>query len=182
MSELKQLAELLEKKQLTDLAISKLIGRPAIPGHIGEFIASKIFKINLENSANKEGVDGTFNEGPLAGKTVNIKLYGKQEGILDIVVNNLADYYLILSGPKSKLSSSRGTSRPLVISNVYLFNMQELVAKLKKRLVKIGVATSVATEYWLDAELYPTNRNKEMTLTVDQKDQISRFSLTAPIL
>ena len=81
MSELKQLAELLEKKQLTDFAISKLIGRPAIPGHIGEFIASKIFKISLETSANKEGVDGTLTEGPLAGKTVNIKLYGKQEGI-----------------------------------------------------------------------------------------------------
>ena len=81
-----------------------------------------------------------------------VLMYCKQEGILDITVNNLADYYLVLSGPKSHLSSSRGTTRPLVISNVFLFKMQELVESLKKRGVRIGVATSVAAEYLLDAE------------------------------
>jgi hypothetical protein len=176
MSELGVLAELLEKKQLIDISIAKLIGRPAMTGHIGEYIASKIFRIHLETSATKEGIDGTFIDGTLGGKTVNIKLYGKQEGLLDITVNNLADYYLILSGPKSHQSSSRGTSRPLVISNVYLFKMQVLLEKLKRRGVRIGVATSVAAEYWIDAELYQTNRNNEMILTADQNAQLAKFS------
>jgi len=50
---------------------------------MGEWIASKVFDIQLEDSAVAKAIDGRFRSGPLAGKTVNIKIYGKREGLLD---------------------------------------------------------------------------------------------------
>lgn len=84
MEKLKELAELLRKRNEIDSAISSVIGRPAMSGHLGEFIAARIFDIHLAESATNKGTDGQFKNGPLAGKSVNIKLYGKQEGLLDI--------------------------------------------------------------------------------------------------
>ena len=85
---------------------------------------------------------------------MNIKIYGKREGLLDITLSNLADYYLVMTGPYSQFITSKGTVRPIVISNVYLFNMKKFLGELKKRAVKIGVATSVAKKYWDEAEVY----------------------------
>jgi hypothetical protein len=176
MNELEKIADLLQKRRQIDEEISKIIGRPSIPQHIGEFIASKIFKIRLETSATAKGIDGAFIEGPLKGKTVNIKTYGKQESILDISLSSLADYYLVLTGPKSPSATSRGSSRPLVTSNVYLFEMAGLVNKLKKRGVKIGIATSVVQSDWTEAQIYPQITNKKLELTEEQVRLLELFA------
>jgi hypothetical protein len=176
MEELERIAGLLKKRNQIDREISNIIGRPATKGHMGEFLASKIFEIELEKSAATKGIDGVFATGPLKGKTVNIKLYGKQERMLDIAVPELADYYLVLTGPKSAAATSRGRMRPLVISNVYLFGMETLVRSLRKRGVKLGIATSVAKSYWTEAEIYPYNRNKKLELTEDQRRLLQLFS------
>jgi len=176
MAELERIAELLEKRNQIDRKISEIIGRPSTIGHIGEFIASKIFKIELERSATEKGVDGVFAEGSLKGKTVNIKWYGKREGLLDITLDNLADYYLVITGPKSAQTTSRGTSRPMVISSVYLFEMAQLVSELKKSGVKIGVATSVRKSSWENAEIFPYKTNKKLELTEEQKKMLELFS------
>jgi len=176
LSELERLAELLEKRNQADLETSRIIGRPALASHIGEFIASKIFKIILESSATAKGIDGVFVEGSLKGKTVNIKLYGKQEGILDITTDGLADYYLVLTGSKSPPVTSRGQSRPLVISCVYLFEMKPLLEKLRTRKVKIGIATSVASSYWEEAEIYPRSMSRQLKITEEQAKQLRLFS------
>jgi hypothetical protein len=168
MNELEKIATLLKKRRQIDEEISKIIGRPSLPGHIGEFIASRVFNIRLETSATAKGIDGAFAEGFLKGKTVNIKMYGKQEGILDITLQNLADYYIVLTGPASPPMNSRGASRPIVISHVYLFEMAGLVNTLRKRGIKIGVATSVAKSYWKEAEIYPNQANKRLELTKEQ--------------
>jgi len=175
MAETERIADLLKKRNEIDREISRIIGRPSTRGHIGEFIASKIFKIKLESSATTKGFDGVFTEGPLRGKTVNIKLYGKQEGILDITLRELADYYLVFTGPKTALASSRGSSRPLIVSNAYLFEMSGLISKLRKRGVKIGVATSVAQSYWKEAEVYPSMTNKNLELTEEQVRLLELF-------
>jgi len=177
MNELKEIAELLRKRVLIELEISKIIGRPALTGHIGEYIASRIFKIRLEDSAVAKGIDGVFGEGPLRGKTVNIKLYGKQESMLDIALDNLADYYLVLTGPKSTITTSRGKTRPITILNVYLFDMKELVGKLRRRGVKIGIATSVAKSYWAEAEIYPHKVNDKLVLTKKQARLLGLFRM-----
>jgi hypothetical protein len=157
-------------------SISKIIGRPALPRHIGEYIASNIFNIKLEESATSKGIDGRFMVGSLKGKTVNIKLYGKREGFLDISLGNLADYYLVLTGPKTAPKSSKGETRPIVISHVYLFNMVKLLKELRKRKLKIGIATSVANQYWKEAEVNPVNMNREYIITELQRDQIRLFT------
>ena len=177
LGELEQLSKLLKKRNEIDLEISHIVGRPGLPSHIGEFIASRIFGIRLETSASAKGIDGVFSGGPLKGKTVNVKLYGKQEGILDIKTHSLADYYLVLTGPKSPPVSSRGATRPLVINHVYLFEMKTLVKSLTNRNLKFSVATSVAKQYWDQAEICPDQNNKELVLTEDQLGQLKLFSL-----
>jgi len=68
MNELERLAELLTKKRQIDSDISSIIRRPALPSHIGEFIASRIFGIKLEVSATAKGIDGVFIESPMKEK------------------------------------------------------------------------------------------------------------------
>jgi len=171
-----RLVELIANWNEIGQEISSIIGRPALPSHIGEYIASGIFDIKLEGSAATKGIDGIFAKGPLKGKKVNIKLYGRRENILDITLDSLADYYLVLTGPKREPTSSKGTSRPLTISNIYLFNMKELVVKLKRREIKIGTATSIANSYWDEAEIYPRPLNKEIQLTRNQIRMIKLFN------
>jgi len=175
LEELKTIADLLSRRNEIDRELSSIINRPCQRGHLGEFIASKIFNIGLAYSATTKGNDGIFLDGPLSGKTVNIKFYGKQEGILDIELANLADYYLVLTGPKSPPKSSRGDSRPLIISNVYLFNMRKLVDSLKKRGIKIGIAASVAKAYWSDAEIFPRSKNSLLELDTQQIKLLKLF-------
>lgn len=64
MAKIEKIAELLKKRNEIDREIAKIICRPSTRGHIGEFIASKIFKIKLESSATTKGFDGVFTEGP----------------------------------------------------------------------------------------------------------------------
>src|SRR4030042_1867169 len=121
-----RLAELSKKRNKVDREIAVLIGRPAATGHIGEYIASRVFGISLAASASHRGADGHFSVGSLVNHSVNIKWYPKREGILDISPESPPDYYLVLAGPKSAAASSRGTVRPLVIEVVYLFDAQVL--------------------------------------------------------
>lgn len=114
-AELRELVSLLVQRNRIDEAIARLVGRPATPGHIGEFIAAAIFGIQLFESATNRGADGVFTTGPLQGRTVNVKLYGKQEGMLAVRADAIPDYYLVLTGPKSGAVSSRGQTRPMVI-------------------------------------------------------------------
>jgi len=110
MTELSRLAELFKRGNALDEEIGALIGRPALMGHVREFIAARIFGIALEQSATRKAFDGRFTDGPLARKSVNINWYAKQEGVLDIRRDALPDYYLVLAGPKVPVSSSRCSS------------------------------------------------------------------------
>ena len=103
-SSLQTLASLLHERNALDARIAQLIGRPASPGHVGEFIAAAVFDIDLFESATQKAADGVFRRGALQGRTVNIKIYGKQEGILDIRPDALPDFYLVLTGPRSPLN------------------------------------------------------------------------------
>lgn len=98
MPDLERLSELVRIKKSADAAIAELIGRPAAPGNIGEFVAARVFVIQLLASGSHPGHDGVFTAGPLAGKTVNIKSSSRQESILDISPHP-CDYYLVLTGP-----------------------------------------------------------------------------------
>jgi len=171
---LERLVELLRERNRVSTEIAALIGRPALSSHIGEYIASHIFDIELYESATHKGADGQFRSGPLHGKTVNVKLYGKKEGLLDI--NHApADYYLVLTGPDSPPTSSRGGDRPFTIEQAFIFNMGNLLNELYGRGVKIGVATSVRKTTWEKAMIHPHPTNAEYQLSHEQKKLIELF-------
>jgi hypothetical protein len=143
---------------------------------VGEYIAAGVFDIALHESASAAGSDGLFRHGPLAGKTVNIKLYGKDEGLLDLPREGVpADYTLVLTGPRSAAVSSKGTTRPVVITIVYLFDTNNLLATLRTKGVKIGVATSVRRHLWDAAEIFPKS-GTHLVLNQSQRDLLARFA------
>lgn len=127
MNDLPRLAELVRTRNAVDAEIAAVVGRPALIGHVGEYIAANIFGIELEGSAARKAIDGRFASGPLSGATVNIKWYAKQEGLLDLTPDSLPDYYLVLAGPRQPAASSRGTHRPWLIQSVFLFDANDLI-------------------------------------------------------
>jgi len=161
---MERLARLIQDRNKISEEIAGIIGRPALNGHIGEYIASKIFRIKLEASATSKGIDGFFIEGSLKGKSVNVKRYGKKENILDISTGTIADYYLVLTGDEGDLSGSKGRTRPLIISQVFLFNMRKLMPILRERGVRIGIATSVRKKDWNEAMIYPVQKSREIVI------------------
>lgn len=188
MNDLMLLVELLRERNALDERIAGLIRRPVTTGHIGEYIAANIFGITLENSASNRGYDGRFSDGPLAGSTVDIKCYTKQENILDLPKGTdlmpevLPNYYLVLTGAKLAAISSRGTHRPLVIESIFLMEAIKVVHELNLRAsklgrrVKFGIATSVPQQFWDEAEIYPAQRNNTLVLTIEQKRLLALFN------
>ncbi|HBR14989.1 MAG TPA: hypothetical protein DD723_05535 [Candidatus Omnitrophica bacterium] len=176
MDDLKKFTRYIKERNLLERKITALIHRPASLGHMGEYIASKIFDIKLNASAVEKGFDGIFMGGNLKGKTVNIKWYAKNEGLLDIGsdCNNRPAYYLVLTGAKLNATSSRGRTRPWVIEAVYLFDADDLVSRLEGR-VKIGIARSVKREFWEEAEIYPNQKNTRLPLSDEQRCLLALF-------
>ena len=175
MEDIIQLADLIKKRNLIEQDISVITNRPAMLGHTGEYIASRIFNIKLQESASNKGIDGYFTDGNLAGKSVNIKWYTRQQSLLDITPDYLPDYYLVLTGAKVNAASSKGTVCPWEIKHVYLFDAAELVEKLVKRGVKIGIATSIKKESWESAEIYPVQKNLSLPVSDSQRQLLSLF-------
>ena len=173
--QLRRLASLVKQRNAVDQEITGVLGRPALTGHLGEFIAARVFQIALLESASHKGIDGHFTNGPLAGRSVDVKFYTKNEGILDITLNAPPDFYLVMTGPRTQAESSRGTTRPWVISSVFLFDASDLVHRLNRRGVKIGIATSVARHFWDDAEIYPRPSNPVLRPTPEQRSLLEMF-------
>jgi hypothetical protein len=170
-----RLAELIKKKNAIDGEIAAMVGRPAQVGHVGEYIAAQVFGIELNWSASQKGIDGYFTTGSLMGRSVNIKWYGKHEGLLDLTPEWPPDYYLVLAGPRSVAGSSRGAVRPWVIESMFLFDARSLIRVLQARGIKLGVATSVIGQLWNEAEVYPVQRNSLLTLSDEQRSMLELF-------
>lgn len=89
--------------------------RPALIGHVGEYIAARVFDIQVHPSASHRGSDGLFRTGPLAGRSVNVKWYAQDGSVLDVLEEHGPDFYLVLTGPRG--TASRGP-RPWRIDSV----------------------------------------------------------------
>ncbi len=176
ISRLRDLAAAIRRRNVVAEQVASLVGRPALIGHVGEFIASRVFGIELEESASAKGIDGHFQGGPLAGMSVNVKWSTKHDGLLNVNPEALPDYYLVLAGPRTPAVSSRGSVRPWVIESVFLFDASSLVARLRQRGVKVGVATSVVRALWDEAEVDPVSRNPALTLADAQREALALFA------
>jgi hypothetical protein len=176
MDELNQLSELIRARNDNARRITELVGRPAQIGHLGEFIASKIFDICLETSAVAKGFDGRFQSGGLTGNSVNVKWYAKRESLLDIREDTVPDFYLVLAGPVARMFHSRGEVRPWQIDSVHLFSASSLVETLRLTQLKIGIATSIKNALWDEAELFPRQRCTLLQINEQQADLLRLFS------
>lgn len=174
MDELPRLAGLIRRRNSLEYEITAIIGRPAAIGHIGEYIASRIFNISLEKSASFKSIDGRFLDGPLESRSVNIKWYAKLEGVLDITPDALPDYYLVMTGPKSNVTSYDRV-RPWTIDYVFLFDAHNLVGELIQRNTKIGIATSIRNVLWKNAEIFPGSTNSAYVLSTKQREALGLF-------
>ncbi|SCL24217.1 hypothetical protein [Micromonospora inyonensis] len=174
---LRQLAELLRAREELDDQITALIGRPAHPGNIGEFIAARVFDIDLASNAVQAGYDGVFRSGPLAGQTVNVKNYGDALSGLDIS-SHPCDYYLVLSSRPQPLGNTR--HHRWGIAAVYLFDAHQLRETLTDRGVKIGTATSIRLADLHAAQVFPaTNPAGPLLLSPEQAALLSLFARQA---
>jgi hypothetical protein len=176
-SDVARIAEILHERNALDKRIAGIINRPMTSGHLGEWIAARIFDIQLERAATAPAVDGRFTQGNLAGKTVNVKWYLKREGILDVTTSNLLDYYLVLAGPPAPALTSLGGTRPWCIQSVHLFDARQLLTDLLARGLKVGVATSVRAAQWTAAEIYPAATNPLLPVGPDQRELLRLFAL-----
>ena len=174
--DLAELAALLRERNALDARLGRLLGRPALTGHIGEWIASRVFDVELEQAANASGYDGHFTTGELSGRTVNVKAYGKREGLLDVNTTVPIDYYLVFTGPKAAAASSRNSLRPFCIESVFLFDAVRLHAELLERGVQLGVASSVLAAQWEAAEIYPRANNLDLVVSEPQRGQLEMFA------
>ena len=164
MTDVPRVAELIRARNRIDAALTACIRRPALPGHLGDWIAAQIFGIEL-NQQPAKGVDGRFAD----GRTVNIRWYLKQDNLLDLREDG-PECYLVLTGPKVATDV-----RPMVIDSVYLFDAAAVVAALRARGLKIGVASSVRAQQWEAAEIYPRH-NPAFPLTEEQRDLLALFN------
>lgn len=80
-------------------------------GHLGEWIAARVFDIALESNATTASFDGCFTSGALRHRTANAKRYLKREGLLDVTDSDIVDYYLVLIGPM--VGTRDALARPL---------------------------------------------------------------------
>jgi hypothetical protein len=170
---MRRIAELLRERNAIDEQIAAITHRPMTSGHLGEWIASQVFDIELEPSAAAAAIDGRFRSGPLRGRTVNIKWYLKREGLLDTSESDQLDYYLVLTGPLAAAASSRGGTRPWCVDTVFLFNARQLRAEQIGRGVKRGAASSVLKRHWVAAEIYPAATNPLLPVTHDQAELLT---------
>jgi hypothetical protein len=175
MKDLERLASLVAELNATSAKIATLIGRPALVGHVGEYLAAKLFDIDLQPGANAAGIDGHFRAGQLQGRAVNVKMYPVRENVIDINPSAVADYYLVLAGPKGGAVSSRGRVRPWLIDGIYLFDGPALVADLRTAGRHVGVGTSVSQPRWDAAEIYPRSNCDLLTLAPEFRAWIPSF-------
>ncbi len=60
MNDLSRLASLIKQRNVVGEQITAIVGQPALIGHVGEYIASCIFGIEMEHSAVAKGIDPDF--------------------------------------------------------------------------------------------------------------------------
>jgi hypothetical protein len=65
--DLRKIASLLRKRNVIDEKIAAVIHRPMTAGHLGEWIASQVFGIELATSAVAAAIDGRFRARPTTG-------------------------------------------------------------------------------------------------------------------
>ena len=76
--------------------------------------------------------------------------------------------------PKATTLTSKGGTRPLRVTNVYLFDAAEIRTDPRSRGTKSGVAACIRKELWTRAEIYP-RLNPVLQLDAEQRQALAFF-------
>ena len=180
MAGLEGLAELIKAYNAVGARIAAVTGRPAERGHTGAYLAAHIFGLELQEPAAHRAIVGRFSAGALAGRTVNVQWYGQQDGLLDVSLDPILDYYLVMTGPTGGLGSSRRAVTPWVIAQVYLLDAAEVRALVLARGGKLDNPVSIPGAIWQAGLIYPGARNARRLLTDQQRAELALFAPTEP--
>jgi hypothetical protein len=168
-NQLADLARLLRERARIGEQIAEIIQRSPHAGHIGEFIAARVFDIELHSGAAHPGSDGEFRSGPHAGRSVNVKFYSRWDGMLDVPAHHVPDHILVLTGPAAKTGDTGPTSKRLIAS-AFLFDYEALIAAG----VKAVIAASVRKALWEEARIYPEAGSKTLVVIDDRQRGLLR--------
>jgi hypothetical protein len=175
MDDLAQLAELIKTRNWVDGYISTLANCSPQMAPVGAFIASRVFRIASPKPASRRSCEGHFAQGSLAGRSVNIRWLPRPGGVLDIDLDALPDFFLVLAGSRHQGTSRGGGSQPWLIASVHLFDAGALVDELRRRGTRITTATPVPQDLWQEAEVYPTQHNPILALSAGQREMLAQF-------
>lgn len=172
---LSRLAELLRARNTVESNIANLLGTPVNLNTVGACIAANILGIRLSSTTPSNVFTGTFTVAHLAGKAVDVQWYPRREGSMHVHSDPPPDYYLILAGPKQESSTTRALVNPWIIASVHLFDGHTLLNIVRERRVQIGSRTSVISQLWEQAEIFPIQRNPLLPLTPEQRQLLQLF-------
>jgi len=175
MANLHRLAELLRARNTIESNLANLLGNSVHLDSVGEEIAAQIFGITLVTSTHHAEFTGIFSNQPLAGKTVDVQWYLRREGFLNVHSEPAPDYFLVFAGPKQESSTTRALVNPWIVSSVHLFHAQELLKALRERGVQLGSRTSVISQLWERAEIFPSQQNQALILSDEQRQLLQLF-------
>jgi hypothetical protein len=164
-------ARLLRERNEIDGEITRIINRPAVAGHLGEWLASQLFDIDLEPPDSAEAFDGRFASGPLATRTVNIEWISKRDEDLVLTSSRPVDFHLVFTGPKALALTIRGIARPVKINGCYLFEARGREARQATR----GAASSLLAEQWDAAEIFPGGNNPLLAIGPEARGLLALF-------
>ena len=80
----------------------------------------------------------------------------------------------MLCGPKATTLTSKGGTRPLRVTNVYLLDSAEIRTDQEARGTKSGVASSTRSAFWTEAEIYP-RAHPALKLDAEQRRALALF-------
>jgi hypothetical protein len=167
-------ARLVRERNEIDGEITRIINRPAVAGHLGEWLASQLFDIDLEPRDSAEAFDGRFASGPLATRTVNIEWISKRNGELGPTSSRAIDFHLVFTGPKALALTVKGLARPVRINACYLFDARELESRQAAQGPASGAASLLAEE-WDAAEIFPDRNSPLLTVGPEAHGLLALF-------
>jgi hypothetical protein len=176
MDALNQLADAIRQRNQAEDRIATIVGRPVSAGTLYQFVACRVFDIDLDGPDCDvlHGV-GRFCSGPLAGRSVAVRRTGVSTRSLDITIDPLPDFILVMACSDAVSVSPEFDARPSLVDRVYLFDAGRLVAELEGRGRKVGAGTVVDRLTWQAAEIYPQQRSGHYLLSGAQRHALGLF-------
>lgn len=174
-AELRQMAGLLRARNAIDDVIATITDRPVNPGHLGEWIAARIFPSN-SSSRPLPGPSTAAFDRSCRGRGGEREVVRQARGCAGH--DGAFVSRLLPRADRSALGRTHLTRyHPPTHDRVGLpFPAAKLAETIRDTGLKLGIATSVRNALWDAAEVYPEQCNPELPLSPQQRHLLALFS------